>query len=80
MSTITYLFAVADRHYILGDPSPNIYHTRHIIHSTKGAKLLYDLVKKAKNDHPVYHILSDLITSTDDTTVFVFKGVASREK
>ena len=50
MSTITYLFAIAVRNYILGNSSPTIYHKCSIIHIPKGVKLLYELVKRASND------------------------------
>ena len=41
---------------------------------SKGALKLTELVSVANNNAPVYNVLPGLITSTDDTTVFVFKG------
>ena len=36
--------------------------------------MLVQLVSSANDNAPIYNVLPGLITSTDDTTVFVFKG------
>ena len=74
LSTISYLFTVAAAHLLIGVPDPkfNTVMKKHKI--TKGARMLVQLVSSANDNAPIYNVLPGLITSTDDTTVFVFKG------
>ena len=74
--TITYLLSVAVVHCIVGEPYL-LYHKCLINHATTCAKLLYGMVAKANNGCPVYHILPGLITSIDDTAIFVFRGTTT---
>ena len=53
------------------DPKFNHLKTNRL---SKGAHKLTKLVSIANNNAPIYNVLPGLITSTDDTTVFVFKG------
>ena len=73
LSTICYLFTVACAHLLIGTPDPKFNNLREN-KLTKGAQILKKLVSEANNNAPIYNVLPGLITSTDDTTVFVFKG------
>ena len=74
LSTICYLFTVAVAHILIGVPDPKYNTTIKANKLTKGAQKLVRLVSIANNNAPIYNVLPGLITSTDDTTVFAFKG------
>ena len=77
ISTITYLFTVATTHLFIGKPSPKI-HTYKLTDATPDAQLLASLVSRANNGVPIHHVLPAMVTSTDDTTVFVFRGASTK--
>ena len=72
ISTICYLFIVVCTHLLIGVPHPKYNHIKSNWLS-KGARELIKLVSIANNNAPIYNVMPGLITSTDDTTVFVFK-------
>ena len=71
LSTICYLFTVACAHLLIGVPNSK-YNNVKSNESTKGAQQLIKLVSMTNNNAPIYNVLSGLITSKDDTRVFVF--------
>ena len=73
LSTICYLFTVACTHLLIGVPHPKYNHIKSN-RLSKGARELIKLVSIANNNAPIYNVMPGLITSTDDTTIFVFKG------
>jgi hypothetical protein len=75
LSTLSYLMTVACTHLFVGDRDEYI-HTHSIMDGTEGARRLYNLVSQCNGNAPLKHALPALITSTDDTTMFVFKGTA----
>ena len=79
LSTISYLFTIAASHLIIGTCDPQ-YNIPSLSTATKGARDLVSLVSRANKNAPIYPVLPGLITSTDDTTVFVFKGTAKESK
>ena len=78
MSSISYLINVAASHFIVG--SDNSSRSTLLPKATVGAKKLHRLVSEANDGMPIFPVHPALITSTDDTTVFVFKGKAEKEK
>ena len=77
ISTITYIFTVATPHLLIGRSLPNL-HTRKLNEVSPGAQLLASLVSRADNGSTIHHVLPAMITSTDVTTVFVFRGVSTK--
>ena len=78
-NAISFLVIVARAHLFVGE-IPNRITTKKVEHATDGAKMLEKLVSEANNDAPVSPVYPWLITSTDDTTVFIFKGTACNKK
>ena len=75
LSTLSYLMTVACTHLFIGERDEYI-HTSSVVDGTEGAKRLHDLVMQCNGNAPLKYALPALITSTDDTTMFVFKGTA----
>ena len=78
MSTISYLMTVAASHFIVS--TDNSSHSTLLTKAAVGSKKPHRLVTAANDGLPIFPVHPALITSTNDTTVFVFKGVAEKEK
>ena len=74
MSTVSFLMVVAITHLFVGEKNSRYHKYRE--EPSQGAKMLTRLVSKCNRYAPVYPILPGLIFSTDDSTLFVFKGKA----
>ena len=74
LSTVAYLFTIATTHLIISSDDPSHSYQQSTGTMTKGARELLKLVSLANDGAPIKPVLPALITSTDDTTVFVFKG------
>ena len=72
MSTVSFFMVVASTHLLVGEKNSR-YH-KYKQEPTKGANVLAKMVSECNNNAPVYPILPGLVFSTDDSTMFVFKG------
>jgi hypothetical protein len=77
LSTISYLMTVACSHLVVGDRDESI-NPHPIKNATPGAILLHNLVQDCNNKASIRHISPSLQFSTDDSTMFVFKGTARK--
>ena len=77
MSTICYLMVVASTHFFVGEPN-KLYHKKKVSEATKGSIALRQLVSRCNHNAPVYPVLPSLLMSTDDTTVFTFRGTMEK--
>ena len=76
MSAVSFLMTIATTHYFVGEPTKH-YHKKSIKHSNEGAKLLERMVSISNKGAPIHPVIPALMTSTDNTTMFVFKGRAT---
>ena len=70
-NAFSHILAVAVAHYQIGVQDPRL---PKIEKATTGAKLLHKLVQKEFKNMPMRVILPMFISTTDDTTLFVFEG------
>lgn len=78
MITISYLLTIAVSHFIVcADMSSD---TALLTKATVGSKKLHQLVKLANEGLPIILVHPVLTTSTNNTTVFVFKDVVVKEQ
>ena len=59
--------------FFVGKPN-KLYHKKKISEASKGSIVFRQLVSKCNHNTPVYPVLPSLLMSTDDTTVFTFRG------
>ena len=75
--SISYLFVIAVTHFI-----PAFEEECDIRKELKGmskeTRQLYDLITDSRGGIPVYVVRPELITSTDDSTVYIFLGHSSK--
>ena len=76
-SCVSYLVSVAVSHYVIGQTGNDVTDVKH---ATPGAIKFRDMVSKVNNNAEVYPVKPWLLTSTDDSTLFVFKGIARNKK
>ena len=70
-NAISHITTVALLHYQIGKQDKRL---KKIESATEGAKLLYDLVKKENEGLELQVVMPMFISTTDDTTLFVFEG------
>ena len=70
-NAVSHIMGVAVAHYQIGTPDPRL---PKIEKASEGAQLLYKLVTKEFNGMEMRVILPMFISTTDDTTLFVFEG------
>ncbi len=74
--SIRYLFVIAVTHFI-----PAFEEECDIRMELKGVskemRELYDLIRDSHDGIPVYVVRPELVTSTDDSTVYIFEGHSS---
>ena len=75
MSTVCFLMCVSSTHFFVGTQS-NKYRERRS--KSAGAIKLLEMVRQCNEYAPMYSVLPGLIFSTDDSTVFVFKGKSEK--
>ena len=68
---------VATTHFFVGEVN-SLYHKKKINEASKGSIALRNLVSKCNHGAPVYPVLPSLLMSTDDTTVFTFRGTMEK--
>ena len=71
-NAISHIMAVAVSHYTTGIPDTRL---QPIKKATAGARKLYGLIQRENGGSELKVILPMFLSSTDDTTVFVFEGV-----
>ena len=71
-STICYTMAVAVAHWIIGPSIPRLHKKDEEM--SAGARMLKMLVMLMNGGANMIHALAGLVTSTDETTLFVFEG------
>ena len=77
-NAVSHALAVAVAHYQLGVPDKRF---KNIEKATAGAQQLYKLVFKENDGQPIRVVNPMFISTTDDTTLFIFEGkVNTKEK
>lgn len=71
-STMSFILTVALTSFLVGKPPNN--HPSLKMKGTEGSKVFQELVSKCHGGKTIYPILPSLLTSTDDTTLFVHKN------
>ena len=74
MSSFALALLVGYTHFIVGDAPANMKLSEKL---GAGAKLMMEIVSKANGDLPVYPVKPQYITTTDDTTEYIFRGTAT---
>ena len=74
LSSVCYTFTIPYPQYLIGPPAKITYQP-YITLVTDGGREIIKLVSMVNDGVPVKYILPGMITSTDDTTLSVFKGV-----
>ena len=69
-SSISYLLTVLSTHFFEGKPIDNLHVDENNITDENG-RISYDLAKKLLKTNEVCHVLPKLLTSTDETTVYI---------
>ena len=77
-STMSFILTVALTSFIVGKAPKN--HPALKRTGTEGSQVLRDLVSSCYGNNAVYPILPSLLTSTDDTTLFVHKHKKDKER
>ena len=79
ISSLCYSLTVASTHILVGKADTNIARVP-IEQLSNGAVKLLELVSLANNKADVRTVLPGLVTSTDDSTVFIFKGKSKHDE
>ena len=68
--SIAYMLTVLSTHFFKGHPIESLHVKESELEGTE-SKISYDLARKILKSEEICHVLPKLLTSTDDTTVFV---------
>ena len=77
LTSIIDLFTITMTHYFIDQLDTAIFYPP-ISSLTLGAMEFIDLFHKANNGLPIRIVLTGLVTSTNDLTIFIFKGISRK--
>ena len=75
------LLVITGTHYVPSEHHhPEISTDINYSKTTKGVKLMYDLVSKYYNNLPIMPVKPQYIMSTDDTVVYTFEDLETKQE